>query len=69
MPMGQRNAGIMPIAVSNPIFVDVDGDGFQPNYDRLGVALPSGADWPEAGAADAAPSAQGEKAASPGSGS
>ena len=30
----------MPIAVSNPIFVDVDGGGFRPNGDRLGVSLP-----------------------------
>jgi hypothetical protein len=30
----------MPIAVSNPIFVDVDGGGFQPNGDDLGVPLP-----------------------------
>ena len=30
-----------PTAVSNPIFVDVDGDGFQPNYDQLGFPLPS----------------------------
>jgi hypothetical protein len=30
----------MPIAVSNPIFVDIDGDGFQPNGDMLGVPLP-----------------------------
>ena len=48
LPMGQRNAGIMPIAVSNPIFVDVDGGGFSPNHDRLGVELPIGAAWPEA---------------------
>jgi hypothetical protein len=30
----------IPIAVANPIFVDVDGGGFRPNGDRLGVALP-----------------------------
>jgi hypothetical protein len=29
-----------PTAVSNPIFVDVDGGGFKPNGDRLGVELP-----------------------------
>jgi hypothetical protein len=30
----------MPIAVSNPIFVDVDGNGFQANGDPLGLPLP-----------------------------
>jgi hypothetical protein len=30
----------IPVAVANPIFVDVDGGGFRPNGDRLGVALP-----------------------------
>jgi hypothetical protein len=30
----------MPIAVSNPIYVDVEGNGFQPNHDTLGVPLP-----------------------------
>ena len=29
-----------PIAVSNPIFVDTDGDGFTPNGDGLGLPLP-----------------------------
>jgi hypothetical protein len=29
----------MPVAVSNPIFVDVDGNGFQPNRDHLGAPL------------------------------
>jgi hypothetical protein len=29
-----------PIAVSNPIFVDVDGNGFQHNGDELGLPLP-----------------------------
>lgn len=29
-----------PVAVSNPIFVDVDGDGFTPNGDMLGLPLP-----------------------------
>jgi len=28
------------VAVSNPIFVDVDGDGFAPNGDLLGVEMP-----------------------------
>lgn len=27
----------MPVAVGNPIFVDVDGDGFKPNGDLLGL--------------------------------
>ena len=30
----------MPTAVSNPIFCDVDGGGFKPNGDMLGLALP-----------------------------
>ncbi len=30
----------MPVAVSNPIFVDVDGGGFKPNGDMLGKPLP-----------------------------
>ncbi len=29
-----------PVAVSNPIFVDVEGDGFTPSGDMLGVPLP-----------------------------
>jgi hypothetical protein len=29
-----------PIAVANPIYVDMDGNGFQPNGDLLGVPLP-----------------------------
>jgi hypothetical protein len=29
-----------PVAYNNPIFVDVDGDGFQPNGDTLGFPLP-----------------------------
>ncbi len=29
-----------PTAVSNPIFVDTDGNGFQPNKDELGYPLP-----------------------------
>jgi hypothetical protein len=31
---------VMPVAVSNPIFVDVDGGGFQANGDMLGRPLP-----------------------------
>jgi hypothetical protein len=38
--MGQRYGRRAPIAVSNPIFVDVDGNGFQPNGDELGLPLP-----------------------------
>jgi hypothetical protein len=37
---GPRWSVKMPIAVSNPVFVDVDGGGFQPNGDDLGVPLP-----------------------------
>jgi hypothetical protein len=29
-----------PTAISNPIYVDVDGGGFTPNYDTLGFDLP-----------------------------
>ena len=29
----------MPVAVGNPIFVDVDGGGFKPNGDMLGLPL------------------------------
>jgi hypothetical protein len=30
----------MPCAVANPIFVDVDGNGFKPNGDLLDLPLP-----------------------------
>ena len=33
-------AAMHPCAYNNPIFVDVDGGGFQPNYDTLGFPLP-----------------------------
>lgn len=38
--MGPEHANDMPIAVSNPIYVDVDGHGFKANGDTLGVPLP-----------------------------
>ena len=38
--MGESQGNRPPIAVSNPIFVDVDGGGFQPNGDELGIPLP-----------------------------
>lgn len=38
--MGPRYGKIPPVAVSNPIFVDVDGNGFQANKDELGLPLP-----------------------------
>jgi hypothetical protein len=38
--MGPDHAKDMPIAVSNPIYVDVDGNGFKANGDTLDAALP-----------------------------
>lgn len=38
--MGDQYGKRVPIAVSNPIFVDVDGDGFEYNHDELGLPLP-----------------------------
>ena len=38
--MGPEHADDIPIAVSNPIIVDVEGDGFHANGDLLGVSLP-----------------------------
>ena len=38
--MGSRNGRRPPVAVSNPIFVDVDGNGFQHNSDLLDLPLP-----------------------------
>lgn len=35
--MGAERAQTPPVAVANPIFLDVDGSGFQPNGDDLGV--------------------------------
>ena len=38
--MGPNYGGkLPPVAVANPIFVDVDGDGFKPNGDLLDVPL------------------------------
>jgi hypothetical protein len=39
--MGPANADDTPVAVSNPIFVDVDGGGFKANGDTLGAPLPA----------------------------
>lgn len=38
--MGPEWGGQRPAAMSNPIFVDVDGNGFKPNQDTLGHPLP-----------------------------
>jgi hypothetical protein len=38
--MGPDHGKDMPIAVSNPIYVDVDGGGFKANGDTLGAPLP-----------------------------
>jgi hypothetical protein len=40
--VGPDHAKEMPTAVGNPIFVDVDGEGFKPNGDMLGLPLPIG---------------------------
>jgi hypothetical protein len=37
---GPERGEAMPVAVSNPIFVDVDGNGFKPNGDLLDATLP-----------------------------
>ena len=42
--MGPEHGQDVPCAVSNPIFVDVDGDGFTPNRDLLDIPLPAGLD-------------------------
>ena len=34
-------AGMQPCAYHNPIFIDVDGDGFRANGDTLGFPLPT----------------------------
>jgi hypothetical protein len=38
--MGPEHEKDLPVAVSNPIFVDVDGGGFKANGDELGAPLP-----------------------------
>ncbi|MCH2127826.1 MAG: CehA/McbA family metallohydrolase [Pirellulaceae bacterium] len=38
--MGPDHEQDRPVAVSNPIFVDIVGDGFEPNGDLLGVDIP-----------------------------
>ena len=38
--MGPQRGQAAPAAMSNPIFVDVDGNGFQPNGDTLDAPLP-----------------------------
>ncbi len=43
--VGPDQAKQMPTAVANPIFVDVDGGGFKPNGDMLGLPLPVGPDF------------------------
>jgi hypothetical protein len=37
---GPDQVQAVPTAVSNPIFCDVDGSGFKPNGDMLGLPLP-----------------------------
>lgn len=41
-PFWGPHASEAPTAMSNPIFVDTDGNGFQPNRDTLGAPLPTG---------------------------
>ncbi len=38
--MGTQFGKLPPVVVSNPIFVDRDGGGFQANHDDLGIPLP-----------------------------
>ncbi len=38
--MGPAHANRRPVALNNPIFIDVDGDGFEPNGDPLDYPLP-----------------------------
>ncbi|MCC6508725.1 MAG: CehA/McbA family metallohydrolase, partial [Pirellulaceae bacterium] len=49
--MGTDGGKMPPVAVANPIYVDVDGGKFKPNGDNLGVPfmLPTGARTPATG--------------------
>lgn len=38
--MGPSGGAQHPAALTNPVFVDIDGDGFKPNKDTLGHPLP-----------------------------
>ncbi len=38
--MGPEGGAQHPAALTNPVFVDVDGDGFKANKDTLGYPLP-----------------------------
>ena len=38
--MGPAGGKQHPAALTNPVFIDVDGNGFQPNQDALGFPLP-----------------------------
>ena len=38
--MGPSGGAQHPAALTNPVFVDIDGNGFQPNQDTLGYPLP-----------------------------
>lgn len=38
--MGPSGGAQRPAALTNPVFVDIDGEGFQPNKDTLGHPLP-----------------------------
>jgi hypothetical protein len=35
--VGSKRANGNPVALTNPLFVDVDGNGFEPNGDDLGI--------------------------------
>ena len=36
---GERRGADEPTAVANPVFIDIDGNGFQFNNDNLGIDL------------------------------